>query len=133
MEAHLAAAEEDEGPPRPDAGRGAARARVQLGGVTQLREATRAAQGLPWLGTFWLDIKLGVRLLCKSLGAGVDGGLAIAIAIGLARHLQYLGTFVRPGLPLDEGDRVVAIQPLDTTAQIRSPRRSPTAGAGVRR
>ena len=38
-------------------------ARIELGGVTQLREAGRSARGLPWLETFWLDVKLGFRML----------------------------------------------------------------------
>ena len=55
LEHHLAIAEEEKvrrGLSPEEARR---QARLELGGVTQLREAARAARGLPWLETFWLD------------------------------------------------------------------------------
>ena len=66
MEAHLAMAEEDKirsGLSREQARR---EARIELGGVAQVREAARGARGLPWLDSFWLDGKLGLRMLRKS-------------------------------------------------------------------
>ena len=118
LEMHLAMAEEDKvrgGMSREEARR---EARVELGGVTQLREAARAARGLPWLDTFWLDAKLGGRMLRKSWGLTLVGGLAMAITIGLGASIFNIwDTFAGTRLPLDEGDRVVAIQPFDRAAQ----------------
>jgi predicted permease len=110
MAAHLAAAEEDgvrRGLTRVEARRVA---HVQLGGLTQLREASRAAQGLPWLGTWWLDIKLGVRLLFKHPGLTLVSTLALAIGIAIVAGF-HAGTefIVRPELPDARGDRIVAI------------------------
>jgi hypothetical protein len=110
MAAHLAAAEED-GIRRgltPEEARRAAL--VQLGGLTQLREATRAAQGLPWVGTCWLDLKLGVRLLFKYPGLTLVSTVALAIGIAIVAGF-HAGTefMVRPVLPHAQGDRIVAL------------------------
>ncbi len=59
-------------------------ARVELGALTQLRESGREARGLPWLGTFWLDVKLGLRMLRKSWGLTLVGGLSMTVVIGIA-------------------------------------------------
>jgi putative ABC transport system permease protein len=120
LESHLALAEEEKirRGLSPEEARRAAR--LELGGLTQLREAGREVRGLPWLDSFWLDVKLGLRMLRKSWGLTLIGGLAmtIAVAIGVfvfvAFDLAYGGT-----LPLDEGDRVVALMTWDEKAQRR--------------
>jgi putative ABC transport system permease protein len=118
LDAHLAMAEEDKvrrGLSREQARR---EARLELGGVAQLREAARAARGLPWLETFWLDGKLGLRMLRRSWGLTLVGGLAMAVTIGLGASIFNIwDTFAGTRLPLDEGDRIVAIQPFDKAAQ----------------
>lgn len=58
-------------------------ARVELGGLTQLREVSRSTRGLPWLDASWLDVKLGLRMLRKSWGLTLVGGLALTVAIGI--------------------------------------------------
>ena len=78
LEAHLAMAEEDKvrrGMSPEEARR---EARLDLGGAAQLREAARAARGLPWLETFWLDARLGLRMLRRFWGLTLVGGLAMA-------------------------------------------------------
>jgi predicted permease len=110
MDAHLAAAEQD-GVRRglaPDEARRAAL--IELGGLTQLRDATRAAQGLPWIGACWLDIKLGARLLVKYPGLTVVSTLALAVGIAIVAGFHAGTEFVvRPALPDAEGDRIVAL------------------------
>ena len=66
--AHLAMAEEDKVRRGMSPEQARREARLELGGVAQLREAARAARGLPWLETFWLDAKLGLRRLRKPGG-----------------------------------------------------------------
>jgi len=120
LETHLTMAAEDKmrNGMTPEQARRAAR--VELGGVTQLREASRAARGFPWLSGFWLDVKLGLRMLRKSWGLTLVGGLAMTVAIGAGAvvfavsDLFFWGT-----LPLDEGDRVVALQTWDDRAHRR--------------
>ena len=110
MAAHLAAAEADgvrQGLTPDDARRAAL---VALGGLTQLREANRAARGLPWVGGGLLDLKLGVRLLVKYPGLTLVATLALAIGIAIVAGF-HAGTefIVRPSLPDAPADRIIAI------------------------
>ena len=117
LDLHLAMAEEEKvrSGMSPDQAR--REARLELGGAAQLREAARAARGLPWLETFWLDAKLGLRRLRKSWGLTLIGGLAMAVTIGLGASMFTIWeTFAGTTLPLEEGARVVAIQPFDRAA-----------------
>jgi predicted permease len=115
LDAHLAMATDDkirQGLTPTEAHRAA---RVELGGVAQVREAGRAARGLPWLEACGLDVRLGLRRLRKHWGLTVVGGLAmtVVIAVGTAFH-TYLSTFLAGSVPLDEGDRIVALVTGDT-------------------
>ena len=96
-------------------------ARVQLGGITQLRESWRAAWGLPWLDGFALDARLGLRMLRRSWGLTLAGGLAMTIVITIAAVVfVFLDEFMgRTAPPLDEGERVVALQSWDAEAHRR--------------
>ena len=121
MAAHLEMAEEDglrRGLTVEEARRAA---RVQLGGITQLRESWRAAWGLPWLDGFALDAKLGLRMLRRSWGLTLAGGLAMTIVITIAAVVfVFLDEFMgRTAPPLDEGERVVALQSWDAEAHRR--------------
>jgi putative ABC transport system permease protein len=124
LESHLAMAEEDKIRRGMSPEQARREARLDLGGRTQLREAAHAARGLPWLETFWLDARLGLRMLRRSWGLTLVGGLAMAVTIGLGASIFTIWeTFAGTTLPLDEGDRVVAIQPFDKADQ--SVHRSP--------
>lgn len=120
IEAHLAMAEEEkirQGMTPEEARRSA---RIELGGVTQLREAGRDARGLPWLDAHWLDIKLGIRMLRKSWGLTLVGGAAMAIVIAIgAGVFNFFDTVLGNSLPLDEGERVVALMAWDPAANRR--------------
>jgi putative ABC transport system permease protein len=119
--AHLAMAEEDALRRGLTAAEARRIARVQLGGITQLRESWRTAWGLPWLDAFALDARLGVRMLRRSWGLTLAGGLAMTIVITIAAVVfvfldQFMG---RTAPPLDEGERVVALQSWDAEAHLR--------------
>ncbi len=135
LEAHLAMAEEDKVRRGMSPEQARREARLDLGGAAQLREAARAARGLPWLETFWLDARLGLRMLRRFWGLTLVGGLAMAVTIGLGAAIFTIwATVAGTRLPLDEGDRVVAIQPFDRAAhRIHRRRRCRTSGAGARR
>ena len=118
LELHLALAEEDKVRRGMSPEQARREARLELGGAAQLREAARAARGLPWLETFWLDARLGLRMLRRSWGLTLVGGLAMAVTIGLGASMFTIwDTVTGTRLPLDEGDRIVAIQPFDKAAQ----------------
>ena len=90
------------------------RALVAFGGVERCKEELRDGRGLAWLGGLALDLRLGARMLAKSPGLTVVGvlGLAVAIAIG-ATSFGIISRIAGAGLPLDEGDRIVALQNVD--------------------
>lgn len=114
---HLALAEDEllrQGHTPADAAR---LARAAAGGRVQTLEVLREQRGLPWLASSWLDIKLGLRLLVRNWGLTLAGGLATALAITLATIVfAAFDLLLWSRLPLDEGDRVVAIQVWDREA-----------------
>jgi predicted permease len=73
---------------------------------------------------WWLDIKLGVRILLKYPGLALVGvfGIAVAVAIAVGGFSIIYSNFLAPSLPLEEGDRVVAIQLWDAAANRPEPR-----------
>ena len=65
-----------------------------------------------------LDVKLGLRLMRKSWGLTLVGGVAMALTIGLGTSIFTLwNTATTTTLPLPDGDRIVAIQSSDAATQ----------------
>src|SRR5690348_8823101 len=58
-------------------------ARVELGGVTQLREAGRMARGLPWLEGIAHDLRFAMRGLRRDKAFSVTAIVTLVLAIGL--------------------------------------------------
>jgi len=114
---HLALAEDElrrQGHAPNDAAR---LARAAAGGRIQALEALREQRGLPWLSSSWLDIRLGLRLLVRNWGLTLVGGLAMSVAIGIAAVVfAAFDVIMWSPLPLEEGDRIVAIQIWDREA-----------------
>lgn len=110
LEAHLEMATADKIRQGLSAKEAYRQARLELGNLTQLREAGRDSRGLPWLGSSWLDLKLGLRMLRRSWGLTLVAGLAMTIVITIAAvAFDVLETFRGTDLPLDEGKRIVAL------------------------
>jgi len=64
-----------------------------------------------------LDIKLGARILAKSPGLSLVGGLGIAVAVALAAAgYAVVNSYSYPDVPLDQGDRLVALTKFDPQA-----------------
>ena len=62
----------------------------------------------------WLDVKLGLRMTIKHPVLSLVGGLGIAVGIAVSvAFFSFTGTYIYPKLPLDEGDRVVALENRD--------------------
>ena len=100
--------EREEGLDRAEARR---RARLSFGSVDRTKEEVREARGLGWLTGWWLDVKLGARMLVKYPALTVLGGLAMAFATFTgAAAFEVIAQVVAPDLPLPGGDRVVAVQ-----------------------
>src|SRR5215207_10192353 len=96
------------------------RALAAFGGVENRKEALRSDRGLAWLAGMSLDLKLGLRMMLKYPGLTFIGvlGLSVAVAIGAAAF-GIISNFIAGSLPLDEGDRIVAIQNLSSGSDDR--------------
>ena len=89
-------------------------AHVRLGGVDQIKERWRATRPFYWFGPWWLDVKLGLRMLVKhpSLAAVSIFALAVGIPVGLApTHLT--STAIETPLPVENGDRIRLVRHRD--------------------
>lgn len=66
------------------------------------------------IGISWLDVKLGARMLAKYPGLSVVSlvGMSVAAAIG-AGAFAVVHSLLDTTLPLDDGDRIVAVQNTD--------------------
>ena len=70
------------------------------------------------LDSWWLDLKLGLRMLIKYPGIAFTGGAGIAVVVAIAAgaySFVYTNLLVS-SLPLDEGDRIVSIEIWDAAA-----------------
>ena len=66
-------------------------------------------------GISWLDVKLGLRMLVKHPGLTLVGGLGMAVAIAIgAGSFAFFYSHMYPAIPLDEGDRLVALENWNT-------------------
>ena len=81
-------------------------ARVRSGSADRAMEQLRVQSGIPWFGTFTLDVLLGARMMRKSWGLSLIGGLALAIAIGIcACVFLYFDVIWNTELPFDDAKR----------------------------
>ena len=76
------------------------------------------------LATYWLDVKLGLRMLVKYPGLALASGLGIAVTVAIATggFSVVYGTFLAPALPIEEGERLVSIEVWDSAAGKPEPR-----------
>ncbi len=118
LDSHLEIAEE-ELRRRGHSAREAARlARARFGRADGALDSLRGQRSIPALGNFALDVKLGLRMLRKHLGLTVIGGLTMAGAMTFGAALFHgYHVVAQTTLPLDEGDRVVVLQPWDPIAR----------------
>jgi predicted permease len=102
-------------------GEAARRARLEFGSTERYRDEGRGSRGLYRIDALrfsWLDFKLGFRMLARYPGLTIVGGLAMAFAIWVgAGTFELAKTWIRPALPLPDGDRLVGIQLRDATTR----------------
>ncbi len=86
-----------------------------FGGVAQVQERQREARSFRAIDNGWIDLKLGGRMLLKSPGLTVVGGLgmAIGIAIGAVVYEGFHSYLDPESLPLDHGHELVGVEVWD--------------------
>ncbi len=92
----------------PDEARFAAQRR--FGNVASIQERARDARGWRWLGDFWSDARLGVRLLAKS--PGFTAAAVVVLALGIGVNTAMFGVVHAIGFsarPFPAADRVVQL------------------------
>ena len=86
-------------------------ARRAFGGVEQAKELHRDARSLRWLDSWWLELKLGARLLVRYPGLTLVGGCAMAFGVAAGATAFEIGRqIISPVIPLEDGDRIVGIR-----------------------
>lgn len=89
-------------------------ARIQLGGVEQLRQVVRDRRGLPWLEVLGRDLRYAARTLLRTPGFTVVAMLVMAIGIGASVSLfTVIHSVVLRPLPFPYPDRLVAVYSQD--------------------
>ena len=90
------------------------RARLEFGGLDQVKETCRDARGTRWLQDTWQDLRFAGRLLVKERGLTAAAVLALGLGIGLtgAAFTVYNAVLVR-GLPVDDPERILALATRD--------------------
>jgi predicted permease len=81
----------------------------------------RRAPSVGWLDAWWIDVKLGARMLIKYPGLTLVGGTGIAAAIAISTaSFAFFYAYLYSTLPVEEGARVVALENWDVDANNES-------------
>ncbi len=85
-------------------------ARVEMGGIEQVKEEVRSARAGVWLETLWQDVRFGARMLRKNPGFTAVAVLTLALGIGANTAIFSLVDVVlfRP-LPITKPSEVVRL------------------------
>ena len=110
LEAHLAMLEEDKVRRGMAPEQARREARVELGGVTQLRDAHREVRGLPLLETILQDFRYTFRTLRRDAGLTTFAILIVGLGVGASTTVFSVvnAVLLRP-LPYDHPERLVWI------------------------
>ena len=93
------------------------RARLEFGGLDQIKELCRDARGTRWIEETWQDVRFAARLLVKDRWVAAGAVLALGLGLGISRAVftAYNGLLLLRGLPVDDQHRVTALAMRDET------------------
>ena len=102
------------------AGEARRRARLEFGGLDQVKEICRDVRGTRWIEETWQDLRFAVRLLVKERWFAAAAILALGLGIGLTStaFTVYNAVLVR-GLPVDDPSRIMALAMYDADGRER--------------
>ena len=93
------------------------RARLEFGGLEQVKEDCRDARGTRWMEDIGRDLRFAGRVLIKDRWFAAASIVALALCIGAATTAFTLVNALTRGLPVDAPDRIVRITAADGTGR----------------
>ncbi|MYN67657.1 MAG: ABC transporter permease [Acidobacteria bacterium] len=94
------------------------RARLDFGGLDQVKELCRDARRLRWLADAWRDVRFAARLLARNRSFTLVTVSVLALGIGVTTQffVMFYAITLR-SLPIDDPERVVHISTRDARAR----------------
>ena len=84
-------------------------ARVEFGGLEQVKEGCRDARGTRWIEDVGGDLRNGFRMLLKDRWFAAAAVTALAACIGVSTTVFAVVNALSRGLPVDAPDRIVRV------------------------
>ena len=94
------------------------RARLELGGLEQIKELCRDVRGTRWIDETWQDLRFAARLLAGQRSFTVVTVMVLGIGIAVTtQFFTMFDAFTSRSLPIDDPERVVHISTRDGRAR----------------
>jgi predicted permease len=95
------------------------RARLDLGGLDQLKESCRDVRGTQWVDDVAQDLRFAGRLLLKDRRYALPAAIALALGIGMNGTMFTIVNAMTRGLPVDRPERLLSVHTRDAAGRWR--------------